>query len=126
MHRPTRQEILTLLVEARRLIQKGWCKRRPATTSTRQTCPIWHESAVNFCASGACGRAEINLRLPRYAARVAEQVLVPHIIVYENILGPSYKLMAFNDHDSTVKSDVLDLFDRTIRQLQSIPEEEGS
>ena len=102
---------LTILQEAKALIERGWCRDTYAVTADGSDCPPDDELAVKWCMSGALYRA--SGRHPydgatRYHAAVAAQT--PY--------GMS-ALAVLNDAPETTKAMVLAVFDAAIAECQA-------
>lgn len=89
-----------MLIEARALVEKGWCQGYQAKDETGAC--VSHESAKarSFCAYGACWRAE-------------GTVSGPASMALRRAFG-SLGVGTWNDAPDRTQADVLALFDRAI------------
>ena len=110
-----KQDPLSVLHDARRHIEAGWCKFRLAETAQGYGRPGNSKDAVAWCALGALGAA-LGIGHPdtspvgRYCMRALERNVPPGY--GDNSFCD--RVVAFNNDSRTSQDDILGLFDRTI------------
>lgn len=117
MHTETKQALL----KAKGLIVKGWCKGAYARDSNGYSLHWEASAAVEYCAVGA-------LKTQPHLISLLNQHLPPEFVgaVRSGNINftPSRwseeqaRVQLYNDHTTTIKEDILDLFDRVINQLE--------
>ncbi len=94
-----------ILIEARRLVERGWTKGCAARNKWRHPVNVQSKSAVKFCMLGAMEKANYNIMAMVYLKRE---------------IPPTYDLISdFNDARETSKEDVLGVFDQAIKQAEN-------
>lgn len=93
-----------ILIEARKLIEHGWCQGSLAKTIYGESVDEQHPSARYFCTAGAIYKAEPN--------NTRAELIIDEI--EEEFKGTWSFISKWNDSPDRTKEDVLVLFDKAI------------
>jgi hypothetical protein len=106
----TNSEILKVLVRAKNLIAKGWCRGADARDENNRPIPPTDRRACKFCARGAVRRC-IEPGMGHRESSVFN-------ILLQSIEGEYYSLVTFNDSRRD-RRPVLSAFRKAINKLKS-------
>jgi hypothetical protein len=106
-----REQIISVLAEARRLIDNGWTQGHWAENMWGKAVAVNDYSACKFCAQGAMIRAADKFGVSRHMQCIYDAVSdqVPS--------GYAGNFMSFNDTNGRTKEQVKELLDRAIQSL---------
>lgn len=100
------------------LINKGWCQDAPAR-NIRGT-KIWvlenyfNSELVNFCATGALGKAKIDLKASIQVRTKAENKLIQGLQTIKYEYASSVE--QYNDHIGRSKDDIINLYNLALKE----------
>lgn len=112
----TNVSVLTALIEARRIIDKGWAQQTFARDSNGNMCFWASEQAESFCSIGAIYRAiDFGKTLNSFLCIDVIGAVAKHMpLGYETELGEN--LTRYNDTKGRRKEEILDAFDAAIAE----------
>lgn len=112
----TNVSVLTALIEARRIIDKGWAQQTFARDSNGNMCYWASEQAETFCSIGAIYRAiDFGKTLNSFLGIDVIGAVAKHMpLGYETEIGEN--LTRFNDAKGRKKEEILEAFDSAIAE----------
>jgi hypothetical protein len=102
-----------VLIEARGLVEKGWCQGTFARTASGEEAHSISPDAHSHCALGAV-RAVTLPAFPFIEARVAAREALASFLPPAEDQDAQDQIVVFNDAPERTQADVLALFDRAI------------
>jgi hypothetical protein len=111
-----RSDTLTILAQAKALVEKGWCRGDWARTEAGVSVAYYDQFACQFCSSGAIRRVILDLqRNDTHSASIA-------LAVFKKAIGTNqHTISTWNDSPNRTKVEVLETFDKAIELAKDHP-----